>query len=144
MRIYLPVPLLIPFFLLANCPLPSLFLFETAIYFLLDSILPFSYVFVYNHNDMANPYSKFSEKELILRDHLAIDRTVLSNERTILSYARTGLAIMAAGATLIHFFSGSLSKIVGILLIILGLIIIFIGLYRYKKMKDSIDKIKRT
>jgi len=35
--VYLPVPRLIPLFLLANWPLPSVFLFETAIY-----IPPFS------------------------------------------------------------------------------------------------------
>lgn len=93
---------------------------------------------------MKNPYSNFSNDELILRDHLAIDRTVLSNERTILSYIRTALAIMAAGATLIHFFNEYIIKAIGVTLLILGLIIVAIGIYRYKNMKDSIDKIKRT
>lgn len=52
---------------------------------------------------MKNPYKNFTTKELILRDHLAIDRTVLSNETTLFSYIRTSLALIAAGATLIHF-----------------------------------------
>lgn len=89
-------------------------------------------------------YDNFSDKELILRDHLAIDRTVLSNERTVLAYIRTSLAIMAVGATLIHFFEESLIKMIGGILIFFGLIIIFVGIIRYKKMKDSINKIKRT
>ena len=81
-------------------------------------------------------YENFSEKELILRDILAIDRTVLSNERTILAYVRTSLAIMAVGATLIHFFSEYWIKVFGMVLIIFGLVIIIIGVFRYKKMKD--------
>ena len=93
---------------------------------------------------MKNPYSRFSEKELILRDHLAIDRTVLSNERTVLSYVRTALAIMAAGATLIHFFSEYWVRVSGAALLVLGLIIVVVGLFRYKRMKDSIEEIKRT
>lgn len=90
------------------------------------------------------PYEKFLEKELILRDHLAIDRTILSNERTILSYARTSLAIIAAGATLIHFFEEAWIKIFGGLLVVFGTLIILIGLYRYRKMRNSINIIKRV
>jgi putative membrane protein len=89
-------------------------------------------------------YDSFSNKELILRDHLAIDRTVLSNERTILAYVRTSLAIMAVGATLIHFFSEYWIKVSGLILILSGLLIVIIGIFRFKKMKDSIEKIKRT
>lgn len=92
---------------------------------------------------MKDAYQKFNKEELILRDHLAIDRTILSNERTILSYSRTALGVMAAGATLIHFISDYRIKAAGAALILFGFIIIFIGIYRYKKMKDSIDKIKR-
>lgn len=89
-------------------------------------------------------YESFSEKELILRDLLAIDRTILSNERTILAYVRTSLAIMAVGATLIHFFDEYWIKVFGLVLVIFGILIIIIGVFRFKKMKDSINKIKRT
>ena len=40
----------------------------------------------------------YSREELILRDHLALDRTRLANERTLLSYLRTALMLMVAGA----------------------------------------------
>ncbi|HEX9972048.1 MAG TPA: DUF202 domain-containing protein, partial [bacterium] len=33
-------------------------------------------------------YQEFSESDLILRDRLALDRTVLANERTLLAYVR--------------------------------------------------------
>ena len=43
-------------------------------------------------------------KELILTDHLAIDRTHLANERTFLSYMRTALTCLIAGISLNKLF----------------------------------------
>ena len=51
----------------------------------------------------STPYARFKTDELILRDCLAADRTVLANERTLLSYVRTAMAFMAAGAALLRF-----------------------------------------
>ena len=36
---------------------------------------------------------QFTAEELILRDHLALDRTRLANERTLLAYLRTALML---------------------------------------------------
>jgi putative membrane protein len=131
-----------PFFLLANCPFPSLFLFDTAIYFsLLGYILSFLRRIVYN-TYMKNPYSRFPKEDLILRDHLAIDRTILSNESTLLAYIRTSLAILAAGATLFHFFSEQWVKAIGIILIPIGFSLLALGYIRYKKMDESIRRIR--
>ncbi|HRQ72775.1 MAG TPA: hypothetical protein PLU35_07090 [Phycisphaerales bacterium] len=41
-----------------------------------------------------NPYEFFRGRDLTLNDHLAIDRTVLSNERTPLAYGRTAIGAM--------------------------------------------------
>lgn len=90
-----------------------------------------------------SPYENFSKKELILRDHLAIDRTILANERTILAYVRTSLAVIAAGATLIYFSDQTIIRVIGGFLIVTGLGVLIVGVLRYKKMKDSIDKLKR-
>ncbi|MDD2749769.1 DUF202 domain-containing protein [Acidithiobacillus sp.] len=44
------------------------------------------------------PYlNKFSAHNFILRDWLALDRTILANERTILSFTRTALVLILAG-----------------------------------------------
>ena len=43
-------------------------------------------------------------QKLTLADHLAIDRTILSNERTGLAYARTALAMIIVGGTCLKFF----------------------------------------
>ena len=39
-------------------------------------------------------------KDLVLREYLAIERTKLANERTLLTYIRTGLYFLVAGSTL--------------------------------------------
>ena len=92
---------------------------------------------------LKNPYRNFTAKELILRDHLAIDRTVLSNEATLLSYIRTSLALVAAGATLIHFFVEFYIQFVGGILVVAGISILILGYRRYRKMDSLIKEIER-
>ncbi len=89
-----------------------------------------------------NPYVNFSKEELILRDHLAIDRTILSNESTILAYIRTSVAVAAAGATIIHFLPGFYLDLLGGILIVISIIILIIGLIRYRKMDKIIKEIR--
>lgn len=48
-----------------------------------------------------NPYGRFVGDELILRDELALDRTLLASERTMLSYIRTALGLVIVGGTVI-------------------------------------------
>ena len=43
-----------------------------------------------------------ARKDLILRDRLAIRRTVLVNERTLLAYVRTALTLFLVGMSSIH------------------------------------------
>ena len=50
-----------------------------------------------------SPYERFDSDDLILRDELAIDRTLLANERTLLAYLRSGVALLIAGVSIIHF-----------------------------------------
>ncbi len=42
-------------------------------------------------------------EDLILRDHLAIDRTALANERTLLAYLRTAMGLAFIGLSILHF-----------------------------------------
>lgn len=91
-----------------------------------------------------SPYSIFDKEELILRDYLAIDRTILSNESTFLAYIRTSLAVIAAGATLIHFIDKFSVKIFGGVLIIIGLIILVIGYLRYRSIDKEIKEIRKS
>lgn len=66
-------------------------------------------------------------KELVLREHLAIERTKLANERTLLTYIRTGLYFLVAGSTLGHFVDTLFWRLMGLPLMLLSVIIIIFG-----------------
>lgn len=77
-------------------------------------------------------YSRYRPEEMILRDHLARDRTALANERTLLSYARTAIALFAAGGTLLKLFPETPPlEILGGGLLILGTLLTGIGVRRF-------------
>ena len=87
-----------------------------------------------------DPYQRFEEHELILRDQLAIDRTVLANERTVLAYVRTALTLVIAGMTFLHFFPGGLLFLAGLLFVPAGFGVAILGYLRFAQMKRSIDR----
>ena len=94
--------------------------------------------------DKPTPY-KGVEDQLILRDHLAADRTILANERTFLAYIRTALTLFVAGLSFVHlkqFFTLYIVEVIGVIFILLGIITFFVGLVRYKRMQALIRKIK--
>ncbi len=92
----------------------------------------------------VNPYERFTNTDLILRDQLAIDRTILANERTFFAYARTSLALMLTGGGVIKFFGSLLLWIIGVVLIGLGLIVITVGVWRTIAMSRKINTASRN
>ena len=94
--------------------------------------------------EKPKPYTGL-EDQLILRDYLAADRTILANERTFLAYIRTALTLFVAGLSFVHLkeiFSSYIVEVIGIIFILLGIATFFVGLYRYKRMQALIRKIK--
>jgi putative membrane protein len=82
----------------------------------------------------------YTTEDLILRDHLALDRTQLANERTLLSYLRTALMLAVAGATAVKFVGESPTVIVsGWLFIGLGIVVGAIGAWRFLTMQRDIN-----
>jgi putative membrane protein len=90
-----------------------------------------------------SPYKRFDSDDLILRDELAIDRTLLANERTLFSYLRSGVALLIAGVSIIHFSQEGWFWAVGIACIPTGLITGIVGAIRYRRMNQSITLIRR-
>ena len=86
--------------------------------------------------------------DLVLREHLAIERTKLANERTLLTYIRTGLYFIIAGATVGHLLKISFWIMMEFPMIALGLVIIGFGMVRYvnvrKVVKNSVQNIGRA
>jgi putative membrane protein len=91
-----------------------------------------------------NPYQRFQDTALILRDELAIDRTILANERTVLAYLRSALSLVIVGVTFLHFVEKGLLLYLGMGFIPLGVAVGIFGVLRYRKMNAGISTIRRT
>ena len=91
--------------------------------------------------DTYLPYEKEHET-MILRDYLAVDRTMMANESAFMSYVRTALTLIAAGATLIKFFSEPTMQALGWGFIIIGGWLAFNGYNRFRKTDEILHKVK--
>ena len=83
-------------------------------------------------------------KDLVLREYLAIERTKLANETALLAYIRTGLYFLVAGSTLGHVIDSVFWNIAGTPLIIVGFIIMLVGLVRFSRLRRSIEASKKN
>jgi putative membrane protein len=92
----------------------------------------------------GTPYSRFCGDELILRDHLAAQRTVLANERTALAYLRTMLTFLIGGASFIQFFDSLLIEVLGWIFLPASLVVGAFGLGKYVKVKRQLAQIGST
>ncbi|HEX9972006.1 MAG TPA: DUF202 domain-containing protein [bacterium] len=85
-------------------------------------------------------YQEFSESDLILRDRLALDRTVLANERTLLAYVRTALAFLITGIGFVKFFQEILLDILGVIFCVCSMLTLTVGLIRYRAFNKNFKK----
>jgi len=90
-----------------------------------------------------SPYQRFLNKELILRDELAIDRTLLANERTLLAYLRSGVSLLIAGVSIMHFADKGWFWAIGVACLPAGIAAGLVGIFRYRQMNAGILKVRR-
>ena len=90
------------------------------------------------------PYERFKKSDLILRDELAIDRTVLSNERTLLAYIRLAITLIIAGISIVHFAMEKWFETIGILCVPIGILAGIFGWHRYKRMAEEITIVRKS
>ncbi len=89
---------------------------------------------------MTKKQYKVDPEKMIVRDHLAADRTAQANERTFLAYIRTALAFGASGIGLIKIFGESIPIIVtGWILITLGFVVLVFGIIRFIQFRKIIS-----
>lgn len=90
------------------------------------------------------PYSSYMQdhKDKILRDYLAIDRTILTNETAFMSYVRTSLTLIAAGATLIKFFDNEWMQFLGWTFVVVGGWLSLHGYSRYREVDTIMHQVK--
>ena len=92
------------------------------------------------------PYPSSRAEDLILRDHLAIDRTVLANERTLLAYVRTALTLFLVGVSFLHLpgldfeirFGGLVYRLGGWLFVAAAAFVLVVGYRRYRSFRVRI------
>lgn len=92
---------------------------------------------------MQQPEKKPKEfnKDLILREKLALERTVMANDRTFLSFLRTALYFTIAGLTINELVDIRYGDWVEIIFWILAFVVLCLGIVRYlyqkKKIRES-------
>lgn len=99
---------------------------------------------VRDHRPHASPYENFREADLIVRDHLALDRTQLANERTLLAYLRSGVALILSGVTLFHFARTPWLEWVGLACLPLGGITLVFGCWRFAATARRLRRFKAS
>lgn len=92
-------------------------------------------------NKIFNPADEYENNEkIILRDHLALERTKLANERTLFSYIRTALYLLTVGLGIFEIEVISHLRTVGWTCIIIGGLFLIVGIVRFLRMKKHLKK----
>ena len=87
-----------------------------------------------------NQTEKRINKDLILREKLAIERTDMAIDRTFLSFIRTSLYFVIAGMTVNSLRKVSYGWWVEILFWFLCIVVLIIGLLKYRQQKEKLKK----
>ena len=78
-------------------------------------------------------------KDLILREKLAVQRTVMANQTTLLSFIRTSLYFLVAGLSLKSLLKLENSLLFQITFYVVSFSTMIIGVYNYFKQKRLIQ-----
>ena len=82
-------------------------------------------------------------KDLILREKLALQRTILANQTTVLSFLRTAMYFLVAGLSTRNLFKIENGIMIEISFYIVGFAILFFGLFNFFKHKKMILENKK-
>ena len=91
-----------------------------------------------------DPYLDFKREDMILRDWLALDRTVLANKRTFLAYSRTAIAMAVLGIAFVKLIGHQFFEVSGFLLVLSGVVVFYVGVREFrdnsKRFKKLVEK----
>ncbi len=90
------------------------------------------------------PYDDYDKKEMVLRDFLAMDRTVFAGTRTFLGYIRVTLTLIIATLIFIRVFNGYVEDHLFYLGFIIALIILAAGISLYLKIKIHYKNLQKA
>lgn len=86
---------------------------------------------------------KTVNKDLILRERLAIERTDMAIDRTLLSFIRTSLYFAIAGITINSLLELRYGWLLEIIFWVLGIAILLIGLYKFYRQKKKLKEAEK-
>ena len=87
---------------------------------------------------MDNKTNKNINKDLILRERLALQRTSMSNDSTLLSFIRTALYFSIAGMSVNTLLKVDYGLWVEIIFWAIALVILTTGIIKFRKQKQSL------
>lgn len=82
-------------------------------------------------------------KDLILREKLALERTQMANDRTLLSFLRTSLYFAVGSLSINNFLKLKYGFLFQISLGITCFLILILGVYKYKQTQIKIEDYKK-
>lgn len=77
-------------------------------------------------------------KDLILREKLALQRTVLANQSTFLSFLRTSMYFLIAGISVNNLTNIKYGPHIEIVFIIISVLLLAIGIFNFRKQRQII------
>jgi putative membrane protein len=83
-------------------------------------------------------------KDLILREKLALERTDMANDRTLLSFIRTGLYFSIAGISINELLQLSYGLALEISFWVIAVLIIGVGIIKYIRQKRKMERHKKN
>lgn len=86
---------------------------------------------------------KAFNKDLILRERLALQRTELANQATFLAFLRTSMYFLIAGLSLRNLLKIENSEAIEIALLLLSFLILVLGIANFFKHKKSVLENKK-
>lgn len=77
-------------------------------------------------------------KDLILREKLALQRTILANQSTFLSFIRTSMYFLVAGISIKNLTTIKFAIYIEAFFILLSVLLLIFGIINFKKQKNKI------
>jgi putative membrane protein len=82
-------------------------------------------------------------KDLILREKLALQRTILANQTTFLAFIRTSMYFLVAGISIKNLTNIHYAWIIEFVFVSISIILLFIGILNYQKQHQKIKDSKK-
>jgi len=82
-------------------------------------------------------------KYLILREKLALERTILANQSTFLAFLRTSMYFLVAGVSINNLTDVKSGKIIELVFILISVALLVFGIINFFRQKRKIIKSKK-